>query len=194
MQHNPLTQPISQILEQAESKMSEYELLKALELNDDDFGEDAPAGSDLALFRQHFLIMNALYSLQPKFLEKGFKLYISALDIYLMPLGMNTSYALSTDSDQAIRAYYLDWNEFTASNQESVNKLLDSFWERYLNHDQYSAALQTLGLEPDASYDNVKARYRKLASEHHPDKGGCKAKFNEIREAYEIIISITKKT
>jgi len=193
MQHNPLTQPISQILEQAESKMSEYELLKALELNGDDFGEDAPAGSDLALFRQHFLIMNALYSLQPKFLDKGFKLCISALDIYLMPVGIDAGSALSTDSDHAIRAYYLDWNEFTASNQESVNKLLDSFWRRYLNQDHYQNALDVLGLTEDFDYQSIKTQYRKLASEHHPDKGGCKVKFNEIREAYEVMISITKK-
>ena len=42
-----------------------------------------------------------------------------------------------------------------------------------------------LGVAADASKDDVKKAYRKLASKHHPDKGGDEAKFKEIQEAYE---------
>jgi len=189
MSRNPLVTPIEEILIQTETSFSEYELLKALELNADDFGEDAPSGSDLALFRQHFLIMNALYTLQPKFWDQGLKLSISALDISLTSIDTSDQNALSLESDQAVRKYYLDWDEFTSSNEDSVTKLLESFWTRYFNQDHYQEALQTLNLPDDADLKSVKTQYRILASQHHPDKGGCKTKFNEIREAYEVVIS-----
>lgn len=48
---------------------------------------------------------------------------------------------------------------------------------------------KTLGLERGASEDEVKRAYRKLASKHHPDKGGDTAKFQEIQAAYEAITS-----
>jgi curved DNA-binding protein len=48
---------------------------------------------------------------------------------------------------------------------------------------------QTLGLTRDATDDEVKQAYRKLASKHHPDKGGNTAKFQEIQAAYEAITS-----
>ena len=48
---------------------------------------------------------------------------------------------------------------------------------------------KTLGIERGATEDDVKRAYRKLASIHHPDKGGDTAKFQEIQAAYEAITS-----
>ena len=48
---------------------------------------------------------------------------------------------------------------------------------------------QTLGLQRSATDEEVKQAYRKLASKHHPDKGGDTAKFQEIQAAYEAITS-----
>jgi curved DNA-binding protein len=42
----------------------------------------------------------------------------------------------------------------------------------------------TLGVNQQASADEIKAAFRKLAGEHHPDRGGDQAKFKEINEAY----------
>ncbi len=44
---------------------------------------------------------------------------------------------------------------------------------------------QVLGVAKDAKPEEIKAAYRKLAAEHHPDKGGDQARMAEINKAYE---------
>ncbi len=53
-------------------------------------------------------------------------------------------------------------------------------------HDYY----KTLGVARDASEDEIKRAYRKLAREHHPDVSktpGSDTRFKEISEAYEVL-------
>ena len=49
------------------------------------------------------------------------------------------------------------------------------------------------GIEKNASPEDIKKAYRKLASQHHPDKGGDTAKFQQIQEAYTILSDPQKK-
>jgi DnaJ-class molecular chaperone len=46
---------------------------------------------------------------------------------------------------------------------------------------------ETLYLQKDATAAEIKAAYRSLAQQHHPDKGGDKAAFQAIQEAYAIL-------
>lgn len=55
--------------------------------------------------------------------------------------------------------------------------------------DHYS----TLGVSRDASPDDIKKAYRRLASKHHPDKGGDNAKFQEIQVAYDTLSDPRKR-
>jgi len=51
----------------------------------------------------------------------------------------------------------------------------------------------TLGVDRNASPDEIKKAYRKLAAQHHPDKGGDTATFQKIQEAYETLSDPQKK-
>jgi DnaJ-domain-containing protein 1 len=44
-----------------------------------------------------------------------------------------------------------------------------------------------LGLSPNATMDEVKKAHRRLAMQHHPDRGGDAATFRKIQEAFERI-------
>ena len=47
---------------------------------------------------------------------------------------------------------------------------------------------QTLGVDQNATPDQIKRAYRRLASQHHPDReGGDKNKFQEIEQAYRTL-------
>ena len=47
---------------------------------------------------------------------------------------------------------------------------------------------KTLGVSKNATADEIKKAFRKLARENHPDAGGDEEKFKEINEAYEQIL------
>jgi DnaJ-class molecular chaperone len=52
---------------------------------------------------------------------------------------------------------------------------------------------QILGVQRDASQAEIKKAYRKLASTHHPDKGGDTKVFQEIQSAYETLSDPEKR-
>ncbi|MDQ3067940.1 MAG: J domain-containing protein [Actinomycetota bacterium] len=51
----------------------------------------------------------------------------------------------------------------------------------------------TLGVAKNASADEIKKAYRKLAREHHPDGGGDEARFKEIQGAYDVLSEPDKR-
>jgi len=52
---------------------------------------------------------------------------------------------------------------------------------------------QTLGVNRNASQDDIKKAYRKMSMKYHPDRGGNEAKFKEINEAYATLSDSQKK-
>ena len=50
-----------------------------------------------------------------------------------------------------------------------------------------AAAWGILGLRRGASLSDVKAQHRKLAVQHHPDRGGSADKMAEVNQAYEAV-------
>lgn len=56
---------------------------------------------------------------------------------------------------------------------------------------------EVLGLKRDASEDEIKRAYRKLAREHHPDRNPgdkqAESRFKEVQEAYDVLSDKTKR-
>ena len=49
-------------------------------------------------------------------------------------------------------------------------------------------ALAILGLPPNATRQQIKRRYRVLAKQHHPDRGGDQRQMQRIIAAYELLM------
>ena len=52
---------------------------------------------------------------------------------------------------------------------------------------------ETLGVDKTATPEEIKKAYRKLASQHHPDKGGDTATFQKIQVAYDTLGDAQKR-
>jgi hypothetical protein len=191
MHHNPLISPILSLLRAAPAGLSEHELIKRLQQRDVAFaGKGTAQGADLALFRKHFLVMNALYQLQGLLREEGSALRIDPLLIVLVadvePDGPGGG---ELAGDEALRRYYLDWDNLHQTSASDVAALLQGFWDHYHAVDRQAEALALLGLAGCEAFTwaSIQRRYRQLITRHHPDKGGEPGRFIEIREAYELL-------
>ena len=52
---------------------------------------------------------------------------------------------------------------------------------------------QILGVEKNASPEDIRKAYHKLAHQYHPDKGGDEKKFKEVNEAYQTLSNKDKR-
>lgn len=52
---------------------------------------------------------------------------------------------------------------------------------------------EVLGVSKSASPDELKKAYRRLAVQHHPDRGGNETAFKEVSEAYEVLKDSSKR-
>ena len=68
-----------------------------------------------------------------------------------------------------------------------MKKIFGNFWQCFATEDEQTMALRTLKLKADASHHEITRSYRELISQHHPDKGGDRDTFINIRQAYEFL-------
>jgi len=71
--------------------------------------------------------------------------------------------------------------------EANVKKILDNLWRCFATEDKHALALRTLELKADASRNDIVRSYRELISRHHPDRGGDRETFVNIRQAYEVL-------
>lgn len=190
---NPLVGPILAILKKSPNGISEFDILKALKDLLPAFSQLAD-DSNLQLFRQHFLIMNALYQLQTSlWQEENLVLDITATRITLFSASqvkLSGSTHLSDSVDAKLAAYYLDWDEYEKTDVDEVSRLLNSFFKGIsLTGNDRDTALKTLEIDAEnPTKADIKQQYRKLAQQHHPDRGGDQDRFIDLRQAYEYLM------
>ncbi len=188
---NPLVSEIEQILGEPVPPVTEFQLIQALkqrELVPPDY-----SFSPLSLFRVHFLVFNALYSLQPVFVERSKALIISPLAIYIRPLEQDAlGEALAEMEDQPLREFYLNWDYYREATEDSVEELLQKFWRSFtrrgvMGDQERREALAELELEDPVSPADIKRQYRRLAMTHHPDRGGSEARLRRINAGLAVL-------
>ncbi|WP_419811079.1 DNA-J related domain-containing protein [Bacterioplanoides sp.] len=172
-------------------KTSLYELVKWLQQPEQSIFNDEALKDSLLLFRCNFLIMHALYRLRLQWRSEQLgELLISALHIQLAPaLTATTEQSDSTELEQAdpLQVYYLDLNNLSTS-REQVELLLEQFWKKMRRPD-YSQHqdddLAALELSAPVTAKQIRQQYRRLAMQHHPDRGGDSIRFRQINAAYQ---------
>lgn len=209
MRHNHLIEPVRCVLDAASQSLSEYELIQTLQLQG--WLESIEMGDTLSLYATHFLVYNALYQLKPYYQSQvNTSLFISALAIEVVTTPeVKTENLVNTEAAQVVAdrknntdqsdleglaAFYLNWDNLDDATQESVDVLLNSFWLTYVEDDDYSHALTVLQLSIDDDYPAIKQQYRRLAMEHHPDRGGDEEVFQRVQQAFSVIQRRMKPT
>ncbi len=177
---------IHECLQQRQDGISEHEMLKQL-VGDDSSGVWSGAfRNNHSLFKAHFLLFNILYQLRIRLLEQklGY-LDINPVKIQLLPYGEGED---SLDAYDALMEYYLDFSNLENTSAREVDEMLTGFYTKLANNGKRQLALQVLGLEDPVDDHTIKKQYRRLAMEHHPDRGGDNALLQEINSAVKILI------
>lgn len=188
---NPYLAPILNELDQFFNGLSlstEHQIIKHLQESKtppfDSFSLDKPTD----LFSAHFLCMHALYHLKKQYqYVQTFTLIIESVRVQRIPLN---ELSLVRDEDKTaleitdpLASYYLNPKHYFETQEDEINDMLKSFWQKYIAQDHKKEALETLNLPLNADAKMVKAQYLQLAQNHHPDKGGCAEMFTKIRQA-----------
>ncbi|MCK5673612.1 MAG: flagellar filament capping protein FliD [Spirochaetales bacterium] len=125
---NPIKRAIIEVLKNTHQPIKEYQLHEIL---GGKAFEQFVAGCshELRLFRQHFMVMNALYELHHELLDQHIFLHISALDIRLIQVptensGSNNKQLIpdfyASEGFKKLSDYYLDWDNFNKTSDKEV--------------------------------------------------------------------------
>ncbi len=119
--------------------ISEYALIELLKKAPYQFFDEDALRDPLILFKTHFVLFHALYQLKRNWRERNEgELDIHALKISLKPIdksdaeqndGAKLRGKVITEPDK-LAEYYLDWSNFEKTDRDSVETLLNGFWQR----------------------------------------------------------------
>ncbi len=78
--------------------------------------------------------------------------------------------------------------EALLNEKKTIKEFIDLFSEDKDVESKRKEARETLGVHEDSvDWDEIDKKYKLLAKEHHPDKGGSTDKFKEINNAHKIL-------
>jgi len=173
-------------LGQSTEALSEYQLISLLRDDHVDVFASADLQNSFDLFQVHFLLFHCLYRLRDQWLDENKAcLQIDPLKISRLPYSQSQQEALAVSD--SLRTYYLDLSHLEQTSADDAEKLINDFWTKFVASADRSDALKTMELEEGVSYEQIKARYRLLAMQHHPDRGGSAEKLAEVNQAMDIL-------
>ena len=181
-----------------QGSISEFELIKQLQSPPHNLFHANVFADELSLFQTHFIVHNALYRIRDKGLaNKEFDLDTLTTEIRLIKLTATSGMQLAEESRPEIvklREYYLDWQNFSKTDEQDVLELLSGFWQKYSQYDfkqiqteQLDEALSAMEFTSLPTLTELKQKYKKLSVLHHPDKGGSAQAFTQLQHNYQII-------
>ncbi|MBU2885054.1 DnaJ domain-containing protein [Gilvimarinus agarilyticus] len=187
---NPLLEMLRQLLFESGQQYTEHALLKiavARGLVPENYGT-----CPKQLFQAHFALFNGLYRLQEELAGQRLFLDIGLMQVDVRPWqGPSDSTQLDGGREGKLRDYYFDWRHFDEATVASVNELLDDFWQNLGRQPvataERSRALHIMGLAEPVSWSAIKQRYRRLAMQHHPDRGGDADQLQEVHWAMSVL-------
>ena len=182
---NAFQAELLEILENRDTGISEYELIRLLGERGHKRFSGSFLGNEPELFRAHFILFNALYCIRQKIRERDQRdIEITAVKIMLLNGGEAKAGIQKADP---LAAYYLDVKNLKETTDDDVYELLASFWNRFQVSSDKDEALAQLALSEPVEPQAIRKRYRELAFEHHPDRGGSAEKLATINEAMDTL-------
>lgn len=150
------------------------------------------SSSLISLYQKLFLTQAGLCELYFQLEESGDStLVVTPVSAYIrkrQSLQSSGQQSLPADADESVTPnidFFCDQSNFFSITEDKVQGLLDGFWSKYQSEFELQPALDVLNLGSNASWSEIRSRYRALASSSHPDKGGDAQLFIQIRKAYE---------
>lgn len=192
-----LQQTLLEVIQAHPNGVAEHSLLK--QLSQAGYDTFTPSLDPLELFQAHFLLFHILYRLADIWRQAGHgDLVINCLNIYFQASASSTSGAdlnqQALKTDDSLKRYYLDYQQYRDTQMQDVIDLLDGFWKKlgglaWAQDDEIQAAKQTLNLPLDdtPTLIQINHQYRKLCFIHHPDRGGNTADFQKINQSAELL-------
>ena len=198
LQETRLFEDLLEVLQAFPEGVNEHALLKKL----DDMGtvtlEPDTFSNTAKLFRTHFLLYHALYQLRDELWRtaRG-HLEITAVRVQLTPYQPGKA---ALQQHDPMRDYYLDIEQLEKTTETDIETALNNFWKRLHQETVFTGgglkarALETLGLQEGVTAKQIKISYRRLAMQHHPDRGGDPEKLQHINEAMEVLRPLLKSS
>ncbi len=166
--------------------ISEHALLKHLQTNEHAASLHCSFKDNHSLFRAHFLLFHTLYRLRDRlWADRAAHLEIDTLCLRLHPYSGGQS---EIGPHDALREYYLDLSNLEDTTRDDVDAMLQDFYSSLANTDRRAQALAALELTDPVSDREIKRQYRRLAMQHHPDRGGSKERLQVLNAAMRILI------
>ena len=128
-------------------------------------------------------------------LFSGFIIVILAVFLFLardIILRRKTSYdkeELESKKDKTFEKYHSDWGDDYEELGQRRNTKEDKEFREALNNDELPNYYEIIGISKDATYDEIKKKFREQAKKTHPDKTkeNSEKEMAELNKAYEIL-------